>query len=260
MHMEMKIAVENVFSVVATFAGQLDARLRRMLRLQNTARSLMVCSLIVIPLKSFSQTCGPVLWGAGNGYPPGPYSSPDAACRILNGVTGPAEGWGPNAIYTNSDAAVDGATWEGTPTGGYPGSTTYCSYTLTITGCGEDCPTVQQATGALPYVYATPPTGPCPHDLIAGCKPTPSCAQKLSRKQTDYDAFKARCNEQPPPGLSVCNLAKWKLTRNTDCRNMQQSWDDKWSSRRHADVIENLDQRIRTLEDRAAKYCKGQKP
>jgi hypothetical protein len=88
----------------------------------------MVCLIIAIPLKSFSQTCGPVLWGAGNGYPPGPYSSPDAACRILDGVTGPAEGWGPNAVYTDSDAAADEAAWEGTPTGGYPGSSTYCNH------------------------------------------------------------------------------------------------------------------------------------
>jgi hypothetical protein len=258
--METKVTVDNVFSVLATSVDQFHARLQRMLRLQNIARSLMVCLIIAIPLKSFSQTCGPVLWGAGNGYPPGPYSSPDAACRILNGVTGPAEGWGPNAVYTDSNAAADEAGWEGTPTGGYPGSSTYCSYTLTITGCGESCPNVQEVTGALPYVYAKPPTALCPLDSIVGCELIPSCAQRLSKRQADYDAYKARCNEPPPPGLSPCNLAKWKLSRNTDCRNMRQRWDDKWSPGGHANDIANLDRRIQTLKDRAAKYCNGQKP
>lgn len=236
----------DVGRVLATSVGRFHAKLQRMFRLQNVARWLMVCLIMATPLKSFSQTCGPVLWGAGNGYPPGPYPSPDAACRILNGVTGPAEAWGPNAVYADSDAAADETGWDGTPTGGYPGSSTYCTYTLTITGCGASCPDVQQVTRALPYVYAKPPTGQCPPDFI--------------KRQADYDAYTARCNEPPPPGLSPCNLAKWKQRRNTDCRNMQQRWDDEWSPGRHSNVIANLDRGIQALKDRAANYCSGHKP
>lgn len=254
--METKITVDNVFSVLATSVDQFHVRLQSMLRFQNIARSLMACLVIALPLKSFSQTCEPVLWGVGNGYPSGPYSSPDAACRILSGVTGRAEGWGPNAVYTYSDAAADDAGWEGAPTGGYPGSSTYCSYTLTITGCGASCPNEQQVTGALPYIYAKPPTGQCPLNLIVGCELIPSCAQELSKRQTDHDAYTARCNQPPPPGLSPCNLAKWKLSENTECRNMQQRWDDKWSTGRHANAIINMERRIQTMKDRAAKYCR----
>jgi hypothetical protein len=104
------------------------------------------------------SSTGTVKWGAGNGYPPGPYSSPNAACAIvLNGLRGPAEGWGPNAYYLYSNAVANPAGWDLTPIGGYPYSATYCNFTETIYACGTSCPHVMQITDGLPYVYAISP-------------------------------------------------------------------------------------------------------
>ena len=118
--------------------------------LQVIAFSL--CGILAVPAEA--QT---TLWGAGNGYPVGPYSSPAAVCNTINGRTGPAGGWGPNAVFTDSNAVPDPTGWMGTPIGGYPGSVDYCSYTQTITNCGASCPAVfQYPTGESPSLYAIP--------------------------------------------------------------------------------------------------------
>ncbi|MEH6462281.1 hypothetical protein, partial [Chitinimonas sp. JJ19] len=75
--------------------------------------------------------------------------------------------------------------------------------------------------------------------------------------RAEYDAYKARCNQSPPPGMDPCALAQWKLRRNKDCRNMRQGWDDKWLPGRHADDILNLDRGIQKLEQWIADNCKG---
>src|SRR5882724_6964939 len=59
-------------TLVAACVDQFHARARRVLRLRCIARSLIVCLIIAIPLKSFSLTCENVQWYAGNNYPPGP--------------------------------------------------------------------------------------------------------------------------------------------------------------------------------------------
>jgi hypothetical protein len=106
---------------------------------------------------------GTVQWGAGNRYPYGPYASPNAACAtVLNGLRGPAEGWGPNAYLVYSNAVANPAGWNHTPIGGYPYSATYCNYTETIYDCGTSCPYVMQITNGLPYVFAVLPGATCP--------------------------------------------------------------------------------------------------
>ena len=68
-------------------------------------------------------------------------------------------------------------------------------------------------------------------------------------RQAEHDAYKAVCNQSPPPGLDPCALAKWKRNRNQQCTNMRQAWDDKWQPGRHAKDIDNLRRSLETLDE-----------
>lgn len=121
---------------------------------------LTVVAALVGVLTAFcadaQSSAGTVKWIAGNGYPPGPYSSPEEVCAIRNGTTvDESEGYGDGAIGTFSDGEP-GTLWMGTPTGGYPGSQGWCTYTITITRCnaGANCPVTQQAVNDLPTANA----------------------------------------------------------------------------------------------------------
>ena len=83
--------------------------------------------------------------------------------------------------------------------------------------------------------------------------------QDLRDKRSDYQNYKQRCNEPPPPGLDKCAEAKWKLQRNKDCRSMRQAWDDKWQPGRHANDIRNLDRSIEKLQSWIDQNCCGNK-
>jgi RHS repeat-associated protein len=74
-------------------------------------------------------------------------------------------------------------------------------------------------------------------------------------RQSEYSAYKSRCNQPPPPGLDPCAEAKWKLKRNTDCMNMRQAWDNKWLPGRHAGDIQNLQASIQKLTSWIAANC-----
>jgi hypothetical protein len=82
--------------------------------LRQFPRFLIAVAALVGVLATFcagAQSCGIVQWGAGNGYAPGPYSSPVEACAIRNGeVDDASEGWGPGAIVTFSNAHVRAST------------------------------------------------------------------------------------------------------------------------------------------------------
>ena len=129
--------------------------------------------MLLISAHVEAQTCGPVLWGAGNGYPVGPYSSPNVACAtLLNGLRGPGGAWGVNAYTIDSEAIADPAGYDHTPIGGYPYSGAYCNFTQIMYDCGTSCPyVIQQNTDGLPYVYAIPPTGPCPQYWLVATPP-----------------------------------------------------------------------------------------
>jgi len=129
-------------------------------------RFLIAVAALVGVLATFcagAQSCGIVQWGAGNGYAPGPYSSPVEACATRNGeVDDASEGWGPGAIVTFSNAHVRASTWGGTPIGGYPGSGVSCGYTITITGPDISVPVVFDPGDSLPFVFAIVPPTSCP--------------------------------------------------------------------------------------------------
>jgi len=57
--------------------------------------------------------------------------------------------------------------------------------------------------------------------------------KQANEKQCEYDNYKKRCNQPPPPGLGPCEKKLWQLQRNIDCRDMRFAWDRKWQPGRH---------------------------
>ena len=149
---------------------------------------------VLATFRAGAQSCGIVQWGAGNGYPPGPYSSPVAACEIRNGeVDDASEGWGPGAIVTFSNAHVRASTWGGTPTGGYPGSGVSCGYTNTITGPDISSPVVFDPGNSLPWVFAIVPPDSCPkaNAATSTCKAEDSVGGDQTQPQTWKDLYQS---------------------------------------------------------------------
>jgi RHS repeat-associated protein len=77
------------------------------------------------------------------------------------------------------------------------------------------------------------------------------------QRQAEYERYKTVCNQSPPPGLSPCDEARWKMNRNKQCKQLRQDWDNKWSPGRHAGDIANLGRAIAKLEEFLAKNCGG---
>ncbi|MDD4348236.1 MAG: hypothetical protein PHF70_03945 [Opitutales bacterium] len=60
-------------------------------------------------------------------------------------------------------------------------------------------------------------------------------------------AYSKRCKEQPPPGLSFCEIILWELNRNRDCSDMRQSFHDRWhkdSDPSHMEEIARMNRAI----------------
>ena len=63
-------------------------------------------------------------------------------------------------------------------------------------------------------------------------------------RQRDYETYKRRCDEPPPPNLSGCALLAWLINRQRDCVRLRQDWDDKYQPGRHAIEIQNQINRL----------------
>lgn len=74
-------------------------------------------------------------------------------------------------------------------------------------------------------------------------------------RELEHQAYKEVCHQKAPKNLSPCDLAKWKLNRNIQCKQMRIDWDNKWSPGRHANDIENLGTAIRRLENWIINNC-----
>ncbi|MCP4841740.1 MAG: RHS repeat-associated core domain-containing protein, partial [Halieaceae bacterium] len=85
-------------------------------------------------------------------------------------------------------------------------------------------------------------------------------SSEAAERQADYEAYKyGPCdpgNQIPPPNLSPCEAAKWKLNVVKKCLQMRQDWDDKWDPGRHAVEIRNNHNRIRNIEKIIKRVCK----
>jgi hypothetical protein len=76
------------------------------------------------------------------------------------------------------------------------------------------------------------------------------------RKNLEYENYKNRCNEQPPKNENQCDVARWKLERNKDCKNMRSDWDNRWFPGRHENDIVNLERGIENLSKWIDRNCK----
>jgi len=113
----------------------------------------LILTPLVGMLSTFSahgQSCGVLSWGAGNGFPPGPFAAPAEGCLALNGTDGYGNVW--------TGATIDPASWIGTPTGGYPGSMAYCMVTQSVVGPGQ---ATLGTMSSLPWVFAQVPHASC---------------------------------------------------------------------------------------------------
>ncbi|EEI3462224.1 RHS repeat protein [Salmonella enterica subsp. salamae] len=95
----------------------------------------------------------------------------------------------------------------------------------------------------------------CPEARMIMLAAMNGSTSSTNARQSEYEAYKNRCNQSPPPNLDFCSLAKWKLSRNKDCRDMRQSWDNKWLPGRHAKNIAELDVGINKLAKTIADKC-----
>ena len=110
------------------------------------------CRLLVALASLATCPAGAQSWCAGNGFPPGPFAAPEMGCLALNRTDEYGNVW--------TDAAIDPESWSGAATGGYPGSLALCR--VTQSEIGPDQLDLGTEHGALPRVYAMPPSGACP--------------------------------------------------------------------------------------------------
>ncbi len=223
----------NALRTIALVVFNLDARIGPL----RAARFLTVIAALVGVFAAFSagaQSYGTVQWGAGNYYPWGPWPSPNAACAVRNGeVDNYSQAYGLGATGTLSGGHALASSWQGTPTGGYPGSTVYCDYTITIS-CNPiyHCPSVEDSGHSLPYVLAVlPASGPTsPKDVGCQCTDKSAIAGEpiaLSignkfRTVTDYQTpgpnplqFVRVYNSAPIAGVATNLATAWMLNYGT---------------------------------------------
>lgn len=92
-------------------------------------------------------------------------------------------------------------------------------------------------------------------------------AEKLEEKEREYNDYKNRCNERPPPDLAnagndiekLCALWRWQLQRNQDCVSKRRAFMAKWYNDGHGGHVQQLgemDQAIKDLQDKISRLCK----
>jgi RHS repeat-associated protein len=79
-------------------------------------------------------------------------------------------------------------------------------------------------------------------------------------KETERRAYKARCDQKPPPGLCPCDLWRWLIQRNADCKQMRNNFTKKWypngGDAGHQTYVDQLDANTAKLMKLIAKNCK----
>ncbi len=108
--------------------------------------------------------------------------------------------------------------------------------------------------------------------LIVGCAITPGCRQAVSDaiegvgslifakppRVTDPEAarewqdYKDRYSEPPPPNLDQCEMLKWQLRREKALLAARQAWDAKWGPH-HVDAIAQSQRAVKNFEEKLKK-------
>lgn len=82
-------------------------------------------------------------------------------------------------------------------------------------------------------------------------------ADKIAYDQENR-SYHNRCNEPPPPGLSQCELWRWKLRRNKDCADMREDFGKKWFNNfdsGHQQAIDDMRIAVNKLEKKISRLC-----
>jgi hypothetical protein len=73
----------------------------------------------------------------------------------------------------------------------------------------------------------------------------------------EWQDYKDRYREPPPPGLDECTLLRWKLAREKQLLKDRTDWDAKWCPGRHDEAIKQTKNAIRNLEKKIRRKCGG---
>jgi RHS repeat-associated protein len=92
----------------------------------------------------------------------------------------------------------------------------------------------------------------------------PDSKSKSDQKRKERIAYKTRCSEPEPSGLTLCERAKWRLQRAKDCKRMRVEFRKKWypddddedENDTHAKTIKDLDVAIARLQMMVDNCCK----
>src|SRR5205823_13199271 len=82
--------------------------------------------------------------------------------------------------------------------------------------------------------------------------------QDLQNRTQERKAYKRRCSEPPPAGLTACERAKWILQRNKDCYEMRYNYGTKWFNdgfKNHEEEMRNVLQSIKNAEEEVKRLC-----
>jgi hypothetical protein len=71
----------------------------------------------------------------------------------------------------------------------------------------------------------------------------------------DNDYYHKVCDQSPPPGMSACDTARWKLGRQRQCLKLRKKWKDDYGPRDHDRQIPQVELSIKNLEDLVRKLC-----
>jgi hypothetical protein len=80
---------------------------------------------------------------------------------------------------------------------------------------------------------------------------------ETDQRNREWELYKAREKEKPPPDLDECALLRWLLQRAKDVRAMRQAWDNKWHPGRHRQAIADWDRAVKKLEKKIQEKCGG---
>jgi RHS repeat-associated protein len=73
----------------------------------------------------------------------------------------------------------------------------------------------------------------------------------------EYEKYKRRSQETPPPNLDECEKLKWLLKREEDVVSAMKNWDAKWLPGRHTEAIRQRTSGIEKLKKQIEKQCRN---
>ncbi len=86
-----------------------------------------------------------------------------------------------------------------------------------------------------------------------------AAAASSKERKADRDEYHRRCDERSPPGLSGCDLLRWKIQRAKDCIRMRSDYTRKWNDtyKGHQDQINERQRGLENLERQLQDECCG---